>query len=172
MGANSELRKSKLISELTAIEKSLDESHKNSKKFQENRDLKSIKKNTKYFYKYAKNFSKIKEGIGPFKNDKNEYVYDNKLMAEMLSEQYASVFSKKSKNYNSAYDIFPEGTQYELDNINLTNEMFLEAISELSFTSSAGPEGMPSVINKMQKGLWPKYVERITVELNQTLFMD
>ena len=59
----------------------------------ERKAVEAIKKNSKYFFNYAKKFSKIKNSIGPLLNQKGEYVSNDTEMTETLSKQYSSVFS-------------------------------------------------------------------------------
>ena len=146
LNAKSSRKKDLLLNELVIIEKNLQDSRKRSNLYNENKAIKSIKKNSKYFYSYAKKFSTVKHGIGPLKNNKGKYVYDNSKMSELISEQYTSVFNKTPDIVESSFDIFPENKQFELDDINLNDKMFLEAIKELKPNSSPGPDGMPSIL--------------------------
>ena len=54
------------------IEKKLKRSYDNDKDRDELKAVSAIKKNSKYFYSYAKKFSKVSTGIGPLLDaDKN-----------------------------------------------------------------------------------------------------
>ena len=60
----------------------------------ERRAVERIKTNPKYFYSYAKSFSKVKHTITTLLNDKKELVTDQKEMAyNILQQQFCSVFS-------------------------------------------------------------------------------
>ena len=48
------------------IEKELTKSYQQSQKDSEEKAVNSIKRNSKYFFSYAKKFSSVKSGIGPF----------------------------------------------------------------------------------------------------------
>ena len=61
----SDRRKEKLISQLIQIEKEIKESHRIQLEDQERNAISSIERNPKYFFSYAKRFSKIRTGIGP-----------------------------------------------------------------------------------------------------------
>ena len=139
-------RKEKLLHELISIEKQLQKSRKSSKTYEERKAVESIKKNSKYFFTYAKKYSKLHHNIGPLKNEKGEYIYDNKLIAEMFSKQYSSVFSEPTKNNYTAEEIFPHNHESQLSDLDLTDNMFLEAIKELSPSSASGPDGIPSIL--------------------------
>ena len=67
--------------------------YEESAEYIEKRAAKSIKSNAKYLFTYLKKFSKVKSNIGPLRNDDDELVSEPKDKAEMLSRQYASVFS-------------------------------------------------------------------------------
>ena len=51
------------------------------------RDIAVIKKNPKYFYKFVKNNSTIRAGIGPLQDEEGNLEPSNKKMSELLSEQ-------------------------------------------------------------------------------------
>lgn len=87
-------RKKKFCVELITIEKALAESYRLSKKYEENKAAKAIKNNSKYFFNYAKKYSKVKSTIGPLQNGaNNKIVSSTKEMAELFSTQFRSVFS-------------------------------------------------------------------------------
>ena len=59
----------------------------------ERRAVERIKTNPKYFFSYAKSFSKVKQTISTLLNDRQELVTDQKEMANILQQQFCSVFS-------------------------------------------------------------------------------
>ena len=87
-------RHQKLSRELVEIEKKLQSSYKQSTDRQEKKAIDAIKRNSKYFFSYAKKFSKIQSDVGPLIDSQNQYIYKNKDVANALSQQYSSVFSK------------------------------------------------------------------------------
>ena len=70
--------KSELWKELIQIEKALHKSRQASLAYAENKAIGSIKKNAKYFFTYAKKFSKIASTIGPLRDVNNKFVHNNK----------------------------------------------------------------------------------------------
>ena len=52
-----------------------------------------IKSNPRFFYSYAKKFSKVKSKIGPLKGKNGKYVSDSKEMADILQKQFCTFFS-------------------------------------------------------------------------------
>ena len=67
----------------------------------ENEAIEKIKDDSKFFYKYAKNFSSTNESIGPLIDDKGNIVNGSKNMADLLSKQYKSVFSTPRESYDN-----------------------------------------------------------------------
>ena len=64
---------------LIAIEISLQQSYKTDKQSNEAKALSAIKSNPKYFYSYAKKFSKTKSGIGPLLDHKRKVFIPRKF---------------------------------------------------------------------------------------------
>ena len=59
----------------------------------ETRAIAAIKNNPKYFYKFVRNNSKIRAGIGSFQDEEGNLEPSNKKMSELLNEQNNSDFS-------------------------------------------------------------------------------
>ena len=146
--AKSLSRKEKLQSEVMEIEIKLQKSRKNSKLFEEHEAIKSIKKNPKYFFSYAKKHSKLNHNIGPLKGKDGSYKYNNSEMSNIMSDYFVSVFNKPTDELPNKTDIFPDNVDFELTDIELSDEIFIDALSELSPQSSSGPDGLPSVFLK------------------------
>ena len=141
--------KEKLHKELIQIEKQLHKSRLASKYYEEQKAIKSIKKNSKYFFTYAKKFSKTRASIGPLKDD-NIYIYDNKEMADILARQYKSVFSSPTSTCPSKEELFPNNSDV-LNNLEFEAKDFITAINELSETAGSGPDGFPAILLKQCK---------------------
>ena len=71
----------------------------------ETRAIAAIKQTTKYFYKFFKNYSTIRAGIGPLQDDKDNLTPSNKKISELLNEQYIYVFSTQDPTMNIKYQI-------------------------------------------------------------------
>ena len=100
LSSNSGIRNIKLMTTLQKIEKELEESNKKQRMKNENEAMKRIKRNPKYFYSYAKKFSKSKNKVGPLTNEDGETVKDNFEMTELLRKQYESTFSEPDHSFN------------------------------------------------------------------------
>ena len=59
----------------------------------EKRAVEKIKVNPKYFYSYAKSFSKVKHSISTLLNRDKKLVTERKELANILQQQFSSVFS-------------------------------------------------------------------------------
>jgi hypothetical protein len=57
------------------------------------RAVEKIKTNPKYFFSYAKSFSKVKHNVSTLLNGNQELVTDRKELAHILQQQFSSVYS-------------------------------------------------------------------------------
>ena len=133
----SEIKELKLKDELVRIERDLQESYRNRSVEEEVKAVKSIKRNSKYFFSYAKKFSKVNAKVGPLLNNDNEYVADSKEMVDLLQDQYQSVFNTPKDGMCEAKELFPD-RQTGLTDVKFDNRDIIKAINELSITSAAG----------------------------------
>ena len=63
------------------------------------RELKAVatvKTNPRFFFSYAKKYSKLRSNVGPLRNSNNDLENNPKVMADILQRQYVSVFSDPS----------------------------------------------------------------------------
>ena len=107
-------RKQAIERKLIGIEKNLQASFEAQERRDEERAVGNIKTNSKYFYAYANKKSKLKTTIGPLINAAKKLVSSAKDMAEMLSQQYMSVFSQPKYPPSSPHDLFPDEEVQEL----------------------------------------------------------
>ena len=134
---------------LTNIEILLQKSYQATHQQGEMRAVQSIKSNPKYFFAYAKKFSKIKTKIGPLLDENNQYTASSQDMANIFKKQYDSVFSDPMSS-----SIYSEGAKIAEENLidlQFTPVDFQEAIDELSNNSSSGPDGVPAIFLKKCK---------------------
>ncbi len=146
----SDARKRNLLQKAIEIEKKLKRSYDNDKDRDEQRAVSAIKKNSKYFYSYAKKFSKVNTGIGPLLDADKNIVSDPVQMAEILATQYKSVFSVPMEPMPDADIVFPteEVTSPHIEEIYFDEEDIAEAIAEIRPASAAGPDGFPAILLK------------------------
>ena len=144
-------QRAKLDEELIDIERNLQKSYKAESTEMERQAVNSIKKNSKYFYSYARKFSKVTVGIGPLINAAAEVISCPIRMAEMLVEQYCKVFSSPKETLKSAEEIFTQQNVqgYEgLYDIEFSTDDLVEAIAEISPSAAAGPDRFPAILLK------------------------
>ena len=146
---SSKKQKNKIREKLIKVEMLLQQSHREGMTRKEQLAVKSIKTNPKYFFTYAKQFSTTRSKIGPLLTKLNEYTSNSSEMAEILSTQYSSVFSKPSP---SPYDAMVEDPDIPtITDIDITEEDIIAAIDELSNTSTSGPDGLTAIFLKKCK---------------------
>ena len=142
----SPLRRESLRKEIIEIEKTLMKLYEESAEYTEKKAAKSIKSNAKYLFTYLKKFSKVKSNIGPLRNDIDEFVSDPKDKAEMLSKQYASVFSIPCSGSDSK-----TRPNHSLNDVNFNEDDIAASIDELKTNSAAGLFGYPAILLKKCK---------------------
>ena len=137
----------KLRAELYDIEHKIIDSITEQQKEREANILTKITENPRYFYSYAKRFAKRKSRIGPLLNNDNTLEDDPKKMADILQNQYTSVFSdpcsKKIKYPNLNINI-----EQTISNIEITTKKLIKAIDEISIDSSCGQDDIPAIVLK------------------------
>ena len=130
-----------------------------------------VKSNPKYFYSYAKRFTKQKQTISMLFNSDNSICTNPKQIADILQNQFKSVFSDP-KNANM------DATNFEVPDVSIPGESlkFSEedvrnAISSIKPDAAAGPDGIPAILLKSCSAtiskpiflLWSKSFEEGTV---------
>ena len=145
----SPIRQAKLNRKLVDIELALQHSYKSNRHYNESKAIQAIRSNPKYFYSYAKKFSKSKTKIGPLLDENNMYTSSSKQMADILSEQYQKVFSKPVNH--SVYKDKDSEVTSSLCDIEFTEQDIIDAIDELSNNATSGPDGISAVLLKACK---------------------
>ena len=108
-----------------------------------------IKTNPKFFYSYANRFAKSKPKVGPLIDPTtNELTDDSLRMANILQEQYKTVFMEPMQDYDLPET--DESNTPQLNDIDFTEEEIINIINTLSANSAAGPDGFPAIL--LQKG--------------------
>ena len=137
------------MNKLIEIEKRLKKSHCEERRHTESKAIDNIKCNPKFFYTFARRYSKIKVGVGPLINSDKKTISSPQDMAEILSEQYSSVFSEpKDIDINSLFTDTLDTSKPVLDRINFTDSQLADAMSELTTNAAPGPDGFPAILLK------------------------
>ena len=164
--------RSRLSDELLQIEKDLQKSYKNSHAFAEEKAIKAIKANPKFFFAYVKKKAKVKAKVGPLLGLDGKLTANNKEMAEILAQQYTKVFSKPETDvpqHESDRRLKSILSDIKFDTIDM-----IKSIDELKENSAAGPDGFPAILLKKCKSalaspltlLWRKCIKESTVPAN------
>ena len=124
-------------------------------KDQEKREFKAverIKSNPKYFYSYAKTLSQVKSNISMLMNDNGNVVTDPKPIADMLQNQFISVFSDPNSANTKDPDFPAPAVAHPMDDLAdyscVSNDSIINAISQISSDSASGPDGIPVILLK------------------------
>merc|ERR1712142_1351967 len=147
-------RKAKLLDEVKTIKKSLKSSYEIDQTENEHKAILANSRNSKYFYSYAKKFSRIKAAIGPLLDSARKLVVCPSKMAEILRRQYDAVFSDPIEPMMLSTDIFDKTDNIEnpvLLDISFEPADIEDAIDELSPNSAAGPDQFPAILLKQCK---------------------
>ena len=142
--------KNTLLEKVHEINKKLQDHYEQEQQRKEKTVIENIKRSSKAFFKYANSKKKNKSSIGPLW-DGEALTSDNKKMAELLSNQYESVFSKPNdeKKISNAEDFFQNiHSDGWLTNINITEEELIKTLKALPSNSSPGPDGVSTDILK------------------------
>ena len=122
----------------------------------EARVIADMKENPKVFFSYAKARQKTAAKVGPFLDpETGELNLDPEYSAQRLSEQYSAVFTKPRPEWQiPSMEAF-----FRVDNSSPTGPILTDidfdksdvelACSELSTTSSPGPDGVPAALLKV-----------------------
>ena len=136
---------------INQIEKDIGQSHYEEQKHNESIAVSRIKSDPNYFFRYAKKFSISKSDIGSLMNPLTMMLTSDKLdMSRILINQFNSVFTTPcpETNITDPQTFFSHLTSNDdtpfLTDIAFTDEIIIDAIKELSPSSAAGPDGIPS----------------------------
>ena len=95
--------------------------------------MNAIKENPKYFYSYAKKFSKVKK-VGPLNvSESGQLTSANVHMVELLAEQYNKMFSVPKQHI----DPVTSKTNKKLNDVQFVEDDIIAAIDELPLDQMA-----------------------------------
>ena len=136
----------KIEKELQEVMDKIKESIQAQKEYDEKHAVHTISANPSYFFSYSKRFAKQPIKIGPLLDKDGKLQQNPKKMADMLQDQYASVFNDVKDEIgdnNANSDQSPT-----MDEITFTREDVMSAIKEVGQFSASGDDDIPSVILK------------------------
>ena len=120
---------------------------KNKKNSLERKVMTCRKTNPKSFYAYINSAKKTRNKIGPLKNSDGAAVTDPRELAQILNNQYVSVFTRSQDDTEET----AQDTEVQLEDISITEERVVEAIDKLNEQSASGPDGIPARVIKELK---------------------
>ena len=110
----------------------------------------AIKENPRFFYSYAKRHSRQSTNIGPLLDPDNKLQSDPKIMADLLQNQYVSVFS--DPNSPKIQNTLEEEITWEpITDFEFTQKEIIKAIDEIGTYSACGEKDIPALILKSCK---------------------
>ena len=104
-----------------------------------------VKSNPKYFYTYAKQFLTRRSEIKLLMDEENQPIHDKKGIADLLQQQYISVFSdpldprKESPSFPTPHCSSP---MTDMD-LNFDKEDVIKAIDGVKAHAASGPDEIP-----------------------------
>jgi hypothetical protein len=142
----------KLRAEFIVLEGKISSRHEFRRAKKEKEVIDLIKKEPAVFYKYAKSFSRESGIVGPLVEGDADPVSDKQQVAEVLGRQYSGVFSSPRSEVDSAFveslsSDSPDPEQC-LTDISVTLEDVRVALSSMTTSSAAGPDGIPPICFK------------------------
>ena len=101
------------------------------------------KKNPKFFFSQINRAKKSRSGIGPLKNDAGVTIMDPREQAQVLNQQYASVFTRRNDELPSAKR--RGDPSILLHDIEINEAKVGAAIDVLKEQSAAAAAGFPAM---------------------------
>ena len=165
-GCTSSQKRDKLTSELIELEYCIQRSLHNERVCLEDHAVSKISSDPKYFYSYAKKYNTADNSIGPLKDKSGELTHDESKMANLLNEQFHSVFNTSHPNTEkrvcldddlllvncSLTNVFSESIAGTVINqITVTKEKVEKTIDRMKRNSSPGPDMIPASFFKETK---------------------
>ena len=124
------------------------------------------KVNPKLFWSYARRKLKTKTGIAPLlenKDKKDSLKFDDEEKANILSDQFSSVFSVEPEGDIPKINVRTDSKVLELI---ITVDMVLEALQKLNVNKSVGPDGIHP---RLLKELAEEIASPITLIFNKSI---
>ncbi|MCP4494602.1 MAG: reverse transcriptase family protein, partial [Gammaproteobacteria bacterium] len=111
----------------------------------------TVKKNPRFFFSYAKKHSKLRSNVGPLKDSTNTLQTDPKVMADILQQQYVSVFTDPANPAIRDTTAKLQQPNCKIEDMEFSLEDVVKAIDEIDTYSSTSHECIPACILKACK---------------------
>ena len=130
---------------LKIVEANISKYHNEKRNKEEEEVIDDIKNDPATFYNYAKKYAKTKDTIGPIMDKEGNIHSNSKNIADLLKNQYRSVFSEPRETYNYKNIEYKCGN---MEKVYFTRENILKQITKLNRNSSPGPDGIYALCYK------------------------
>ena len=137
----------KLRSELYDLNQKINQSIISQQDQREHVAVERIRKNPRYFYSFAREKKKMTSNIGPLLNQEGDLTDNPTEMANILQDQYASVFSDPKSTKKCIPNLIAELVSI-LENFEFTKKDIINAINAISVHAACGPNDIPAVVLK------------------------
>ena len=122
---------------------------------EEDKIIEEEKYNPKAFMGHVNSRKPIKSSIGPLKDNEGTLISSDAGMADLLNNQFVSVFTDEDVSEIPGMEIIYEGTM-PLRKIIITEEIVRKKIKKLNPNKSPGPDGFhPRVIKEVEEEIAP-----------------
>ena len=95
-------------------------------------------------YAYVGSKTKVKEVVGPLKDNDSHLVSDNELMCEMLNGYFGSVFTSENGHDElpEVRNMFVKEKNHMLSSIEITQDIISSKLSKLNMNKAPGVDGL------------------------------
>ena len=138
--------------------------------YRETQAAEKLKSNPKYFYSYAKKFSRKKTNINLLFDKDGNIKSNPKDIANLLQNQFSSVFSDPRKTNIKNASFAPPTIKHPFndDMLDFTEQDIMKAIDEIKPNAASGPDEIPVILLKNCKEslakpihlLWSRSMEK------------
>ena len=142
----------KILEEIASIELEIKESIIEQQRLREEKAVQAVLKNPSFFFTHAKRSSKVKSKIGPLFDKNGKLQSDPKAMADILQDQYTSVFSDPNSPNKRSPDLNIK-CKHSLNDIKFNQADIIKAIDEINENAACGEDDIPAIVLKNCKNI-------------------
>ena len=108
----------------------------------------NIKTDPKSFYSYVRSKQKVKDAVGPLKNDDGVTLQPGQETADALNNFFTSVFTKEDSEVPTPAQMYKGPEDEKLTNIKIDEETVKKKLEKLDPSKAAGPDDIPPSLLK------------------------
>jgi len=151
----------KLEDKVSLLYLAIRDSHEDQQRVREQKALEKIKTDSKYFFSFAKQFSKLKSNIGPILDKDGILQSEPKPKADTFAYQFSSVFSNPNCPSKKMPPLPENIPAFFLTDMDYTEEDVIKAIDEMNINAGTSEEDIPARIYKNCKATLSKPIHMI-----------